>query len=211
VPSLEGNTGITGDFLNVDPEESRMLELGTKWDLFEERLLLSAAIFRNEKFNARTPEIGGNGTTVDGDQVVDGFEIEAQGKITDEWTMRASYTFMDGEVEESNNPAEVANALSNTPDHSVSLWTTYRLPFDLEIGAGAFYTGERRNNNTDAARIAPGFWLFDAMAAYHVNENVTIQLNVYNLADKDFIDRVGGGHFIPGAGRSAVLTANFAY
>ena len=212
VPSLEGNTGITGSFLDLDPEESRMFELGTKWDLFEERLLLSAAIFRNEKINARTPDPGGTGSFVlEGEQRVHGVEFEAQGQVTDDWSVRASYTFMDAEVEESNNAAEVANVLAHTPDHSVSLWTTYRLPFNLEIGGGAFYTGERRNNNTDAARVAPGFWMFDALAAYRVNENVTVQLNVYNLANKDYIDRLGGGHFIPGAGRSAVLTANFAY
>jgi catecholate siderophore receptor len=211
-PGLEGNTGITGNFLNLDPEESRIFELGTKWDLFEERLLLSAAIFRNEKTNARTPDLANQGSTVlEGEQRVDGVEFEVQGRITEDWTVRAAYTFMDAEVEESNNAAEVANVLANTPEHSVSLWTVYRLPFNLEIGGGAFYTGERQNNNTDTARTAPGFWLFDAMLAYHATENITLQLNVYNLADREYIDRIGGGHFIPGSGRSAVLSANFSY
>jgi catecholate siderophore receptor len=210
--SLEGNTGLTGNFLNVDPEESQMLELGTKWDFLDERLRIGAAVFRNEKTDARTPDLVDTSVTVlEGKQRVNGVEFEVQGRITDDWTVLAAYTFMDAEVEESNNAAEESNVLSNTPEHSVSLWTTYRLPFNLEVGAGGFYTGERQNNNTDTARTAPGFWLFDAMAAYHVNENVTIQLNVYNLADREYIDRIGGGHFIPGAGRSGVLSANFSY
>lgn len=210
--SLEGNTGFTGNFLNVDPEKSQIFELGTKWDLLDERLRVGAAVFRNEKTDARTPDpVEPTVTVLDGEQRVDGFEFEVQGRITDEWTVLAAYTYMDAEVETSNNAAEESNVLANTPEHSVSLWTTYQLPFNLEIGGGATYTGERRNNNTDTARIAAGFWLFDAMAAYHVNENVTLQLNVYNLADRDYIDRIGGGHFIPGAGRSAVLSANFTY
>lgn len=211
-PSLEGNTGITGNILNLDPEESRMFELGTKWDFFEERLSLSAAVFRSEKTNARTPDIANTGVTVlEGEQQVNGFELGAAGNITRDWQVFAAYTYLDAEVEESNNPLEESNSLGNTPDHSVSLWTTYRLPFNLEIGGGAQYVGERRNNNTDNARTAPDYWLFDAMAAYHVNENITFRLNIYNLADEEYIDRVGGGHFVPGAGRSAVLTASFAY
>jgi len=211
-PSLEGNTGIAGNILNLDPEESRMFELGTKWDLFEERLSLSAAVFRNEKTNARTPDIANTGVTVlEGEQKVDGFEVGAAGSITRDWRVFAAYTFMDAQVEESNNPAEESNVLGNTPEHSASLWTTYALPFNLEIGGGAQYVGQRRNNNTTAARVAPDYLLFDAMAAYHVSEHVTLRLNIYNLADEEYIDRVGGGHFIPGAGRSAVMTASFAY
>ncbi|MEY4570347.1 MAG: hypothetical protein RLZZ398_1786, partial [Verrucomicrobiota bacterium] len=52
---------------------------------------------------------------------------------------------------------------------------------------------------------------FDGMISYKVNDNVTLRLNAYNLGDKDYIDRVGGGHFIPGQGRSAVLSANFKF
>lgn len=211
-PSLEGNSGITGTILNLDPEESRMFELGTKWDLFNERLSLSAAVFRSEKTNARTPDIAGTGVTVlEGEQQVDGIEFGAAGNITKNWRVFGAYTFMEAEVKASNNPLEVANVLGNTPDHSASLWTTYSLPFNLEIGGGAQYVGERRNNNTVNARVAPDYWLFDAMAAYEVNKNVTLRLNVYNLADEKYIDRVGGGHFVPGAGRSAVLSANLTF
>jgi catecholate siderophore receptor len=211
VPSLEGNTGISSN-LDIDPEESHMFEIGTKWEFFEERLLLSSAIFRNEKFNARTPDVADpTRTVVDGDIRVDGFEFEATGRITPEWAVRASYTFMDGEILKSNNPAEESNVLGNTPDHSFSLWSTYRLPFNLELGGGASYTGDRRNNNTDTARIALDYWAFDATAAYYINDHFTVRLNVYNIADEDYIDRVGGGHFVPGAGRSATLTASVTY
>jgi catecholate siderophore receptor len=34
---------------------------------------------------------------------------------------------------------------------------------------------------------------------------------VDNLTDEDYIDRVGGGHFIPGWGRSAVLSATMTF
>ena len=149
--------------------------------------------------------------SLEGEQVVDGFELGATGRITPEWQVFATYTFMDAEVKASNTTAEEGNSLGNTPDHSASFWTTYQLPWHLEVGAGAQYVGERYNNAGANRRRAPDFWLFDAMLAYEVNENITLRLNVYNLADEDYIERLGGGHFVPGAGRSAVLTANLRY
>ena len=75
---------------------------------------------------------------------------------------------------------------------------------------GANFVDSRFSNNTNA-REAPSYWLFDAMLGYEINENVSVQLNVYNLGNEDYIDRVGGGHAIPGAGRSAVLSTRFTF
>lgn len=210
-PSAEGLT-LNANVAELDPEESRTFELGTKWDLFDRRASVTAAIFRTEKTNARTDGINPNDPpqVLDGVLTVQGIELGVAGKITEDWQVFAGYAFLDSEVDESNDPEEIGNALGNTPEHTFNLWTTYQLPFDLEIGGGAQYVGERSSNDT-GARTAPDYWLFDAMAAYHVNEHFTLRLNVYNLADKEYIDRVGGGHFIPGAGRSAVLTASVAY
>src|SRR6202008_1205963 len=35
------------------PEKNKAIELGTKWELFDRRLLLTAALFQTEKENAR--------------------------------------------------------------------------------------------------------------------------------------------------------------
>jgi catecholate siderophore receptor len=207
--SADGNTGLslTTATINLAPEESRGFEVGTKWDLLDNRLSLSTAVFRTEKTNARTPGInpGDPATVLDGMQRVEGFEVGVTGSITRDWNAFFGYTYMDSEIVESNNAAEVGNEFGNTPDHSMSLWTTYRLGSAFEIGGGAQYVGDRYNNNT-SVRIAPGYWLFDAMASYDITERLTLRLNATNLADEKYIDRVGGGHFIPGAGRSVALT-----
>ncbi|HKS37492.1 MAG TPA: TonB-dependent siderophore receptor [Verrucomicrobiae bacterium] len=212
-PSIEaGNTGLSlaGNNVNLEPEETRSFELGTKWDF--KRLSLSAAIFRTEKTNARTPGVnpGDPPLVLDGEQVVEGIEFGAAGSITVDWKVIGGYTYLRSEIEQSNTGSEIGAEFGNTPEHSLSLWTTYALPWDLEVGGGAQFVGDRFNNlsSNAAVRQAPDYWLFDAMAAWHVNKNLTLRLNVYNLADERYIDRVGGGHFVPGAGRSAVLTAS---
>ncbi|HJX29859.1 MAG TPA: TonB-dependent siderophore receptor [Thermoanaerobaculia bacterium] len=207
--SAEGNTGLSLSTSTVDlaPEESRGFEVGTKWDLLDARLSLSSAVFRTEKTNARTPGInpGDPATVLDGVQRVSGFEVGVTGSITRDWNAFFGYTYMDSEILESNNAAEVGHELGNTPEHSMSLWTTYRIGTSFELGGGAQLVGDRFNGNS-GARIAPSYWLFDAMASYDLSERLTLRLNATNLADEKYIDRVGGGHFIPGTGRSVALT-----
>ena len=68
-----------------------------------------------------------------------------------------------------------------------------------------------RFSSTDNLREAPGYWLFDALISKQFTKNIKAQINVYNLADEEYIDRVGGGHFIPGAGRTAAVTVGFTF
>jgi len=215
-PAAEGLTlsdsATSAANLEVDPEESRTIEVGTKWDLLDERLSVNAALFRTDKTNARTQDPADPTDTIvlEGEQVVQGVELGVAGRITADWQIFAGYTWMTSEVTESKNAAEVGNELSNTPEHTFNLWTTYQLPFGLEIGGGAQYVGARYSNTANT-RQAPAYWVFDAMVACELSRSVTLRLNVYNLADAEYIGSVGGGHFIPGTGRSAVLSANFNF
>lgn len=216
-PSAEGltlnNTATAANNVSVDPEQSRTFELGTKWDLLADRLQLTAAVFRTDKTNARTEDPADPTDTVvlDGEQRVQGAEFGFAGSLSDDWRVFGGYTLLDSEVVASNNPQEVGRELLNTPRHSANLWTVYDLPRGFQVGAGLQFTDSRYNSNSSTAREAPSFCLFDAMVGYEVNQNFSLRLNIYNLADKAYIDRVGGGHFIPGAGRSAVLTASYKF
>lgn len=198
--------------LNTEPEESSTIELGTKWDLLDERLLVNAALFQTEKTNARTVDPITNLISLEGEQRVRGFEFGFTGLITDQWRILGGYTYLDGEVTASNNPAEQGRALSNTPEQSFNLWTVYDLPEGFQVGLGMNYVDSRTNSTSSATiRSAPSFVTFDALVGYRLSENVSFRLNIYNLADEEYIDRVGGGHYIPGAGRSATLTAEITF
>jgi catecholate siderophore receptor len=96
--------------------------------------------------------------------------------------------------------------LQNTPKHSGFGWTTYEVLEGLEVGAGAYYVGNRFANNTNTAKV-PGYWRLDAMVSYTIND-VRFALNGYNLADEDIYEGVYPGHVIPGAGRTFLLSAS---
>jgi catecholate siderophore receptor len=210
-PSTEGLSLSTSTVL-LEPEKTRSIEAGTKWDLLGGRLGVNAAAFNTTKTNARTPGInpGDPPTVLQGEHTISGLEFGANGNLTDRWQLFGGYTFMDSEITRSNNAAEVGREFGNTPNHSLSLWSTYRLPRGVEVGGGAQYVGDRFNGNT-GARMAPAYWVVDAMASYRVSEQLTLRLNGLNLANERYIDRIGGGHFVPGPGRSVMLTTDIGF
>jgi catecholate siderophore receptor len=210
-PSLENMTQTTptAAVFALKPERSRTYEVGAKWNAFGDKLLLTGAVFRIEKTNARTPGLPGEPATVlAGEQRVDGIEFGATGWLTKSWQLIAAYTYLDSEVRESNTAAELGNRLGNVPIHSGTLWTTYKLPMGIELGGGVRYVGKRYTNVANT-RLIDDYWLADATVAYDLSEKATLRLNLFNIFDEEFIDQVGGGHFVPGPGRAAVATLAF--
>ena len=207
-PSAEG-LSLNADTAQLEPEESRTLELGAKWELAGDRLLLSAALFRTEKTNART-EDADEIVVLQGEQRVDGFEIGLAGSVTDAWTVYGGYTHLDSEVVESLDPTEVGNRLGNTPRHSASLWSSHRLSDAWDVGFGVQHVGARFSN-TSNTRQAKAYTVYDAMVSWRASDALVLRLNGQNLSDKDYVDQVGGGHYVPGAGRTFMLTADVSF
>ena len=210
-PSTEG-LSLSASTVALDPEKSRSVEAGTKWDVLGGRVGFNAAVFNTTKTNARTPGInpGDPPTVLQGEHTVSGIETGINGNVTDRWQVFGGYTFMDSEITSSNNAAEVGKEFGNTPAQSLSLWTTYRLPRGVDVGGGAQYVGDRFNSNT-GTRTAPAYWVVDAMAAYRVTEQLTLRVNGLNIANERYIDRITGGHFVPGPGRSVMVTADVGF
>jgi len=216
-PSLEGLSYVTANTF-IEPEETYTAEVGTKWDVFGERLSVSGALFRVDKTNARTPGLLPDDPpqVLDGEQRVDGVELSVSGYVTREWNVLVAYTYLDSEILKSNvgfltgGPFEVGNQLQNTPKHSGSFWTTYRFPWKFTVGGGIRYVDRRFGNNLNT-RFVDEFWLGDLMASYSVTKNVDLRLNISNLTDEYYFDRLGGGHLIPGAGRLVLFSTSFKF
>ncbi|HEY6547531.1 MAG TPA: TonB-dependent siderophore receptor, partial [Vicinamibacteria bacterium] len=210
-PSAEGLTLATTN-VNLEPEKTQSFEVGSKWDLLDQRLSLTGAIFRTEKTNARTPGVnpGDPPQVLAGEQKVDGVELGAFGSLGSRATLFAGYAHMWSEIEASNTAGETGGALAQTPENTFNLWLTYRLPFELTLGGGVQYMDSVYRNALNTLQV-PSYWLVNATAAYPITPKLTLRLNAYNLADEEYVDRVGGGHFVPGAGRYATLTVDLKF
>jgi catecholate siderophore receptor len=210
-PSLEGlNYQPANDTL--EPEKTYTVEFGSKWGLFRDRVLLSGALFQVNKTNARTPGVLPDDPPqiLDGKQRVRGVELGVTGHVTPSWMVFGAYTFLDSKIVESNNPSELGNHFPQAPGHSYNLWTTYAFPWRVTLGAGVRYVG-RRYSNTSNARFVDGYATGDLMASVPVTRYLNLRMNLINVTDEYYYERLGGGHVVPGPGRSLMVSTNFRF
>ncbi|KGG85740.1 TonB-dependent receptor [Comamonas thiooxydans] len=210
---------ITSDALaSLKPEKTKSIELGTKWDLLNKKLNLSAAVFRNEVTNVRITE---NGITyMGGNKEVNGLELGFTGQILSNLSVFGGYTYMDSE-QKNMGVGNIANGLPfiNTPKHSFSLWTSYKPMPKLTLGLGVYAQSSVNasyvKSTVDGGIVTKGvggYTRFDAMMAYQIDKNLSFQLNVYNLGNKVYYTGVRSPHYANmGAGRSAVASLKFTY
>ena len=205
---------------NLKPEEVKTYELGTKWDVLNEKLNLTAAIFRTEKENTRALDTDGFTRNI-GKTRVDGIELGVNGNITEKWAVSAGYTYLDSEIVDAGFVKDTSgkyvpsptngNQIQNVAKNSATLWTTYQVLPVLTLGAGAVAM-DKVYGDAANTKWVPGYVRYDAMARYNVNKNVDLQLNVNNLSDKRYFTKAYTSHYATEAeGRSAVLSVNFKY
>jgi catecholate siderophore receptor len=202
---------------DLDPQKTENYELGTKWDLLNDRLSLTAAYFRTENSKQASFDDLGNPLQT-GRTLVKGVEVAAVGQLTNFWQVSAGVTKMtaDTEDQQSNTGVETTG-VRWTPDWSATLWTSYTLG-NFTIGGGARYIGDQKRSITEGApqnglSEIPSYWAADAMAAYRVSKNINLRLNVYNLFDKEYIETLnnGGNRVRLGQPRSGMLTAEYSF
>lgn len=207
-PSAEAVT-LSSNTVKLDPEESRSYEAGTKWSLLNEALLVNAAVFKVEKTNARSGS--GVNTTLDGDVEVEGVELGVVGQVTQNWQIIGGAAAMTSEVNAAAPTAQntVGKELQNVPRFSATLWSTYRLTPEWQIGAGASGSEARFVDNTETAEI-PGYVRADAMIAY-LQPNYDIRVNLQNLTDEQYYEFGSGGRATEAMGFRAILTGTYRF
>jgi len=165
-PTLNGaNNQIFG------PEKNKAIELGTKWELFDRHLLVTAALFQTEKENAReaqnvgsaaaaaplgctyTPPAGSTTVsciTAGAAYRIRGVDLGMGGNITDRWSVSAGLVLMQSEVTKSLAPpanatlyaSNVGRPLANIAHQSFSLLSKYQINDIWELGGQAVYRSQ---------------------------------------------------------------------
>lgn len=210
---------------NLDPQETEHVELGTKWDLLDDRLNLTAAVYRTENTNQVSYDALSDSYQQDGKIRVTGVELGMVGQITNFWQVSAGIASMDTkQLDQASHNATTGVTTENSgvrwsPDLTATLWTSYTLG-DFTLGGGARYVGDQdrliaegASSSTTNMPEIPSYWVADAMAAYRINENVNLRLNVYNLFDEEYIATLNnsGARAVLGTPRSAMLTTEFDF
>ncbi len=211
-PSAEALTLTTGT-ANLGPVKAKSYETGAKESLLGGGLLVSAAVFRTEVNNAQTNDPDNPTLTIlNGDQRVEGVQLQASGHLTKNWELFAGYSLLNGTTLASGTAAYVGKEMPNVAHNAMNLWTEYYLPFGIEVGGGGNWVGQRFADSGESARL-PGYVVWNAMLSFKLSHDVALQLNGLNLFNRyyfaaSYYNDVAENHVIPGAGRSATLSLN---
>ncbi|NTV10392.1 MAG: catecholate siderophore receptor Fiu, partial [Zoogloea sp.] len=206
----------------MDPQGASNIELGTKWDVLDAKLALTAALYRTEITNevAQLDPVT-NTYAQFGKRSVQGIELGAVGQITNLWQVSAGLATMKTNISEGTTGNTAPGAATRwSPDLTATLWSTYALTPDFTFGGGARYVSEQKRVVDPSVPLAtqnmpdiPSYWVADAMASYKLSRNASLRLNVYNLFDKFYINTLNnsGARLALGAPRSAMLSANVQF
>ncbi|MEW6391435.1 MAG: TonB-dependent siderophore receptor [Pseudomonadota bacterium] len=220
-PNIAGgdqNTAATPAQVVLDPEDTTSIEAGAKWNVFNDKLALSGAVFRTERKNAQIA-LSATEVAQAGEVRVQGVELGVSGYVTRAWQVFGGYTYMDSElVKGPYTSVNIGDPLANTPKNTVSLFTTYRVLPKLSLGGGLYYVSKMFGGNQGGAGggtnkvFAPSYTRYDAFASWKLSDKANLQLNVQNLTDERYILRTNGVHHAdPAPGRQAILTLNVKY
>jgi len=200
---------------DMEPQKSTTDEVGTKWDLLNNKLSLTTALYKTVVENETMTESDGS-TSQNGEKEVKGIEIGAIGEITDNWSVSTGFAKMNTEYTNSTSTNE-GLSLRFSPEHTATLWTTYKFTPIFNVGVGARYVGTQTvtTSTTSTAPITKieEYTVYDVMASYKFNKNLTYQLNVYNLTDEEYVSNMNnaGRRYTPGASRSGLLTLAYKF
>ncbi len=104
------------------------------------------------------------------------------GRLDERWQVFGGATLLDAEIIHGIAPGTQGMVPANTAKSSTTLWSTYAVTPEIELGGGAIYVSSRFANNTDVTRV-PGYTRWDATLAWH-QPRYDIRLNIFNLFDK---------------------------
>ncbi|WP_394176793.1 TonB-dependent receptor [Thalassotalea litorea] len=183
--SGEQYANINGDNDQLAPDTYETKEVGVKWD-FAEGLSFTAAIFENEQ---KSPQVSDNdSSTLDViESEISGFELQFSGKLTDDWSLSANYSNLEGENgSNGNTPREL-------PENTFSVWSMYQLTHAFGFGLGAVYQDESFIDNGNT-RVLPSYTRVDASAYYDVSDDLRVQVNIENLTDELYFPNAHSTH-----------------
>lgn len=194
----------------ASPSTGRSIEVGFKFNFLDDRLNVTANVFRSAISNQVIPVPGTQFNILGGGQVTRGAEFNATGRLLPGLNLTASYTY--------SNELLVQQNGSEVPRHSGSLWMTYDLQGERWQGWGGGIGVQARSgyqvtaSSTGVTYKVPGQMRTDLSIYYHAKRWSTT-LAVKNLFNRLLYQNRTFGPQVVGleAGRLIYLTSRYNF
>ncbi len=201
----------------LDPVVGKNFELGWKGEFIDGRLNASTALYWIERDNVAELDAGYKvpGTTTDAYRAVSGaktrgIDLELSGEILPGWNLQTGFSHSATEDAAGNR------MLTQLPEDTLRLWSTYRLPGQwdkLTLGGGVnwnsktslYFTRYNSRVKQDDYAVA------SLMARYQIDENLSTTLNLDNLFDQTYYNGFAGNYGHYGAPRNATVSLRYDF
>jgi len=202
------------------PSEGRQVEGGVKYDArglpSDIKLFATAAVFDIHQTNvvSTEPSVSPVFGSASGEVEVSGGEVEIVGRIHEQFTINASYSYNHSKVLQSNTAAEIGQPLPTTPENKFALFADYTLRTGalagLGYGAGVRYTdgsaGSLPGPFNPVVYYGQSSTLVDAIVHYDM-PGWRFAVNASNLLDTTYVARCSEPNGCAyGAGRQVIGT-----
>lgn len=205
----EGEDSLTLANQLQEPQGTENWEAGAKAELYGGDLLLAGAVFQIDRSNIQQTDPTGAVTEIFAKARTRGFEVSASGRAGPV-TMLVGYTYLDAKLPD-DAPANAGNVLPQVAKHNLAATIDWEVTPQFSVGGGAYGASKRY---ADAPNLisADGYVRFDLHAAYEINENLGVRVNVNNVTDERYIAKLRNPHFaVPAEGRQALVTLAARY
>ncbi|GFM86045.1 ligand-gated channel protein [Pseudomonas cichorii] len=167
------------------PLEGKSMEAGVKGRLLDERLTVTAAVFKTDQQNVAelTGEIVGGQYVYRGTNVKSrGIELGASGEVLTGLELAGGYNFVRIEDDDGEE------ARKYIPTHTLRGSLTYRLPGLPKAKVGTrlqWQSSTELDTNKNVSQEA--YALVDLMASYDIDEHWSTSLNMNNVTDRKYL------------------------
>lgn len=168
---------------DLSPTKTENVEVGAKWDV-NDQLNVTFALFEMSQTNIQNQDPANpNQALLAGEQKTKGVELSLTGQLTDQLSVLAGYSYMDGKIEKSAIGL-TGNHSALTPNNTANLWLKYQLNDHWYAAVGG--RGESsRFSAPDNKNVLPGYAVVNAAVGYQ-SERYDVNLNLNNLFDRDY-------------------------
>lgn len=193
--SFEPVSGVDISGTPFVPSTAEQYEIGLKYQPQGMDALFTVAAFDIRQQNVLTQDVLTGLNVQQGEVQSRGIELEARGNVTRNLELIAAVTFLDTEVTESSNPADVGKRPPAVPNYFSSFWASYT--FDsgtfngLMVAGGLRIVGPSYADNANTLEF-DGYTLVDAALSYDLSvlnkslKGFKATLNVTNLLDTEY-------------------------
>lgn len=201
----------------LEPREGDNYEIGLKSEFLDGRVNTALALYAIKQDNLGVA----TGETVEGTvresayravagAKTRGIDMEIYGEVLTDWNVSASYSHS------VTKDADHERIRTEAPANLVKLWTTYRLPGELNrltVGGGMNWQSGLSLSTSEGKATQQQYAVFNLLARYDLTQALSASVNVNNVFDKKYFSALDPTFFTGyyGEPRNVMFSTRFAF